>query len=143
MFDHVSIGVSDIKRAGKFYDAVLKPLDVTRLSDGDTALGYGERHAGEGRHGIGPALLLPGQEPRGGRRLSCRGAQDGRQGQRQAWRARRLQPELLRRLRDRSRRLPDRGLLRQVADAQPASSTMSRMRRASVSITNGLVRICM
>jgi len=46
MFDHVSIGVSDIKRAGEFYDAVLKPLDVTRLADGDTALGYGEKSAG-------------------------------------------------------------------------------------------------
>jgi catechol 2,3-dioxygenase-like lactoylglutathione lyase family enzyme len=46
MFDHVSIGVSDIKRAGAFYDAVLKPLDVTRLSDGDNALGYGEKNAG-------------------------------------------------------------------------------------------------
>jgi catechol 2,3-dioxygenase-like lactoylglutathione lyase family enzyme len=46
MFDHVSIGVSDIKRAGAFYDAVLKPLDVTRLSDGDSALGYGEKNAG-------------------------------------------------------------------------------------------------
>ena len=43
MFDHVSIGVSDIERAGKFYDAVLKPLDITRLSDGDTSLGYGEK----------------------------------------------------------------------------------------------------
>ena len=46
MFDHVSIGVSDIKRAGRFYDAVLKPLDVTRLSDGNSALGYGEKSAG-------------------------------------------------------------------------------------------------
>lgn len=46
MFDHVSIGVSDIKWAGAFYDAVLKPLDVTRLHDGDTALGYGEKRAG-------------------------------------------------------------------------------------------------
>lgn len=43
MLDHVSIGVSDIKRAGKFYDAVLKPLGYTRLSDGETALGYGEK----------------------------------------------------------------------------------------------------
>ena len=34
MFDHVSIGVSDIKASGKFYDAVLKPL------------GYGEKNAG-------------------------------------------------------------------------------------------------
>jgi catechol 2,3-dioxygenase-like lactoylglutathione lyase family enzyme len=46
MFDHVSIGVSDLKRAGRFYDAVLKPLDVTRLSDGEGALGYGEKMAG-------------------------------------------------------------------------------------------------
>jgi catechol 2,3-dioxygenase-like lactoylglutathione lyase family enzyme len=43
MFDHVSIGVSDVKRAGKFYDAVLKPLGISRLSDGDTSLGYGEK----------------------------------------------------------------------------------------------------
>jgi len=43
MFDHVSIGVSDIKRAGRFYDAVLKPLDITRLSDGETSLGYGAK----------------------------------------------------------------------------------------------------
>jgi len=46
MFDHVSIGVADIPRSGKFYDAVLKPLDVTRLSDGESALGYGEKNAG-------------------------------------------------------------------------------------------------
>jgi len=46
MFDHVSIGVSDLKRAGRFYDAVLKPLDATRLSDGEGALGYGEKAAG-------------------------------------------------------------------------------------------------
>jgi catechol 2,3-dioxygenase-like lactoylglutathione lyase family enzyme len=43
MFDHVSIGVSDVQRAGKFYDAVLKPLDVTRLSDGEASLGYGAK----------------------------------------------------------------------------------------------------
>ena len=46
MFDHVSFGVSDIKRAGKFYDAVLKPLGYTRQSDGERALGYGEKGAG-------------------------------------------------------------------------------------------------
>jgi len=42
MLDHVSFGVSDIKRAGKFYDAALKPLGYSRLSDGDSSLGYGE-----------------------------------------------------------------------------------------------------
>src|SRR4029450_9447847 len=55
MFDHVSIGVSDLKRAGRFYDAVLKPLDVTRLSDGEGGLGYGEKAPG--------LWLLPGERP--------------------------------------------------------------------------------
>ncbi len=43
MFDHVSIGVSDITRAGKFYDAALGPLGYTRLSDGEGSLGYGDK----------------------------------------------------------------------------------------------------
>ena len=43
MFDHVSIGVSDIGRAKKFYDAALKPLGYERLSDGETSLGYGDK----------------------------------------------------------------------------------------------------
>ena len=70
MFDHVSIGVSDIERAGKFYDAVLKPLDVTRLSDGETSLGYGEKSPAlwvqtanrpvKADMEFGPALLLHG-----------------------------------------------------------------------------------
>ncbi|MFM7343948.1 MAG: VOC family protein [Tagaea sp.] len=43
MFDHVSIGVNDVKRAKKFYDAVLAPLGYTCLSAGDTSLGYGAK----------------------------------------------------------------------------------------------------
>lgn len=43
MFDHVSIGVGDVKRAKKFYDAVLAPLGYSCLSDGDTSLGYGAK----------------------------------------------------------------------------------------------------
>lgn len=43
MLDHVSIGVRDIARARKFYDAALKPLGYARLSDGETALGYGAK----------------------------------------------------------------------------------------------------
>lgn len=42
MIDHVSIGVSDISRTGTFYDAVLKPLGYSRLSEGDASLGYGK-----------------------------------------------------------------------------------------------------
>ena len=41
MFNHVSIGVADIKKARAFYDAALKPLGYSRLSDGETSLGYG------------------------------------------------------------------------------------------------------
>ncbi|MBS0521945.1 MAG: VOC family protein [Proteobacteria bacterium] len=44
MLDHVSIGVSDVKRTGAFYDAALKPLGYTRLSDGEGALGYGAKN---------------------------------------------------------------------------------------------------
>lgn len=46
MFDHVSIGVSDIPRSGRFYDAALKPLGYTRLSDGESSLGYGAKAVG-------------------------------------------------------------------------------------------------
>ena len=41
MLDHVSIGVRDLARAKRFYNAALKPLGYTCLSDGDDALGYG------------------------------------------------------------------------------------------------------
>ena len=43
MFDHVSIGVADIARSKTFYDAALKPLGYSRLSDGETSLGYGDK----------------------------------------------------------------------------------------------------
>jgi catechol 2,3-dioxygenase-like lactoylglutathione lyase family enzyme len=41
MIDHVSIGVRDIARAKQFYDAALKPLGYTCLSESDGSLGYG------------------------------------------------------------------------------------------------------
>ena len=43
MFDHVSIGVADIGRSKRFYDAALTPLGYSRLSDGETSLGYGDK----------------------------------------------------------------------------------------------------
>ena len=124
MFDHVSIGVADIARAKKFYDAALKPLGYSRLSDGETSLGYGDKAVAlwlgatqkpvkaDSDSGLHFCFVAPGS--RRGRRLPCRGAQGRRQGQRQARRARRLRPEVLCRLRHRSRRLSHRGLLREV-----------------------------
>ena len=41
MFDHVSIGVSDVARAKRFYDAALEPLHYSCLSADKTSLGYG------------------------------------------------------------------------------------------------------
>ena len=42
MLNHVSIGVRDVARAKRFYDAALKPLDYTALSKSDSSLGYGK-----------------------------------------------------------------------------------------------------
>jgi catechol 2,3-dioxygenase-like lactoylglutathione lyase family enzyme len=46
MFDHISIGVSDVARAGRFYDAALAPLGFGRLSDSPGSLGYGGDRVG-------------------------------------------------------------------------------------------------
>jgi catechol 2,3-dioxygenase-like lactoylglutathione lyase family enzyme len=41
MIDHVSIGVRDIAKTKRFYDAALKPLGYQCLSEGEGSLGYG------------------------------------------------------------------------------------------------------
>ncbi len=41
MINHVSIGVRDLSKAGRFYDAALEPLGYKRLFDSAEALGYG------------------------------------------------------------------------------------------------------
>jgi catechol 2,3-dioxygenase-like lactoylglutathione lyase family enzyme len=43
MLDHVSIGVRDIPKAKTFYDAALKPLGYSCLSEGEGSLGYGKK----------------------------------------------------------------------------------------------------
>ena len=46
MFDHVSIGVRDVARTKRFYDATLKPLGYSCLSEGKDSLGYGAGDVG-------------------------------------------------------------------------------------------------
>jgi catechol 2,3-dioxygenase-like lactoylglutathione lyase family enzyme len=41
MIEHVSIGVRDSARSKRFYDAALKPLGYTCLSESEGSLGYG------------------------------------------------------------------------------------------------------
>jgi catechol 2,3-dioxygenase-like lactoylglutathione lyase family enzyme len=42
MINHVSIGVRDIVKTKRFYDAALKPLGYKPLSESATSLGYGK-----------------------------------------------------------------------------------------------------
>jgi len=42
MIDHLSIGVRDVPRAKRFYDAALAPLGYKCLSAGEGSLGYGD-----------------------------------------------------------------------------------------------------
>jgi catechol 2,3-dioxygenase-like lactoylglutathione lyase family enzyme len=44
MIDHISIGVKDLARARRFYDAALKPLGYSCVADFPGALGYGAKH---------------------------------------------------------------------------------------------------
>lgn len=48
MLHHVSLGVTDLARAGAFYDALLEPLGFGRVWFDSSAIGYGER-GGEDR----------------------------------------------------------------------------------------------
>ena len=41
MINHLSIGVRDVARTKRFYDAALKPLGYSCLSQGEGSLGYG------------------------------------------------------------------------------------------------------
>ena len=42
MLNHVSIGVRDVARTKRFYDAALKPLGYSCLHEADGSLGYGD-----------------------------------------------------------------------------------------------------
>jgi catechol 2,3-dioxygenase-like lactoylglutathione lyase family enzyme len=41
MIDHISIGVRDVGKTKRFYDAALKPLGYKCLSESEGSLGYG------------------------------------------------------------------------------------------------------
>jgi catechol 2,3-dioxygenase-like lactoylglutathione lyase family enzyme len=45
MLNHVSIGVRDVAKAKRFYDAALKPLGYACLSESAGSLGYGREAA--------------------------------------------------------------------------------------------------
>ena len=42
MIDHVSVGVSDLERAARFYEAALAPLGLSRLVTRPATIGFGK-----------------------------------------------------------------------------------------------------
>jgi len=44
MIDHISVGVAELDRAARFYEATLAPLGLTRLVTRAATIGYGKNH---------------------------------------------------------------------------------------------------
>jgi catechol 2,3-dioxygenase-like lactoylglutathione lyase family enzyme len=44
MIDHISVGVSDLERAARFYEATLEPLGLTRLVTRPATIGFGKAY---------------------------------------------------------------------------------------------------
>ena len=44
MIDHVSVGVSDLERAGRFYELALAPLGLVRLVTRPKTVGFGKSY---------------------------------------------------------------------------------------------------
>ena len=44
MLDHISVGVADLDRAARFYEATLAPLDLTRLVTRPATIGFGKAY---------------------------------------------------------------------------------------------------
>jgi catechol 2,3-dioxygenase-like lactoylglutathione lyase family enzyme len=44
MIDHVSVGVSDLERAARFYESVLAPLGLSRLVTRPATVGFGKNY---------------------------------------------------------------------------------------------------
>jgi catechol 2,3-dioxygenase-like lactoylglutathione lyase family enzyme len=44
MIDHVSVGVSDLERAGRFYESALTPLGLSRLVTRPATIGFGKSY---------------------------------------------------------------------------------------------------
>jgi catechol 2,3-dioxygenase-like lactoylglutathione lyase family enzyme len=44
MIDHVSVGVSDLDRAARFYELTLAPLGLSRLVTRPATIGFGKRY---------------------------------------------------------------------------------------------------
>jgi catechol 2,3-dioxygenase-like lactoylglutathione lyase family enzyme len=63
LIDHVSLQVADLARGAAFYDAVLRPLGLTRMVEREGTIGFGKRYPElwlNLRKGVAPAPQNPG-----------------------------------------------------------------------------------
>ena len=145
MLDHISIQCADIAKSAAFYDAVLTPLGGGRVMDFGGAIGYGippmptfwigAQETGEGfrESHIAFSAARPERRPR---LLRCR-RRGGRRGPPRAAPLARVPPQLLRRLRPRSRReqrrsgLPHPGVGGTRLRSPLYASTVSASRRSA------------
>ena len=44
MIDHISVGVSDLERSSRFYEATLAPLGLSRLVTRSATIGFGKTY---------------------------------------------------------------------------------------------------
>jgi catechol 2,3-dioxygenase-like lactoylglutathione lyase family enzyme len=44
MIDHISVGVSDLERAARFYELTLAPLGLSRLVTRSATIGFGKKY---------------------------------------------------------------------------------------------------
>ena len=44
MIDHISVGVADLERSARFYDATLAPLGLSRLVTRPATIGFGKSY---------------------------------------------------------------------------------------------------
>lgn len=71
MLDHVSITVSDISVAERFYDAIMQALGVIKVGRRDNWLGYGERARPDQPERVYIAIYLGAKPEEGSRRHWC------------------------------------------------------------------------
>jgi catechol 2,3-dioxygenase-like lactoylglutathione lyase family enzyme len=48
MIDHVSVGIADLERATRFYEAVFAPLGLTKLVARPAMVGFGKAYPESG-----------------------------------------------------------------------------------------------
>src|SRR6266550_2067116 len=125
MLDHVSITVSDLAAAERFYDAIMKALDVVKVGRSDRWLGYGERADAQHPDRVYIAIYK-GAKPDEATKVAKRGGRVLARRYRRRWHER--IPARSRREQDRSG-LPSRGLKRFPAKWSPVRVKKTRQTR--------------